>query len=146
MGPTPAVPNISAFPSFFRVRRTFGTCWRIGQERFIQRVFARVFNLFSSGRRIYRLSAFRLWGGRRGAAAWAALKRQSGGIDGSLITAKKKSTGNRPGLEAVAANAALTSAVFLLGVPGWRPPRLSPTFDPLGIAFLPLLFATSLLI
>ena len=31
---------------------------RIGLEGFIQRVFARVFNLFSSGRRIYRLSAF----------------------------------------------------------------------------------------
>jgi hypothetical protein len=26
------------------------------------------------------------------------------------------------------------SAVVLLGVPGWRPPRLSPGLDPLGIA------------
>jgi hypothetical protein len=30
--------------------------------------------------------------------------------------------------------AACLSAVFLLGVPRWRPPRLSPGFDPLGIA------------
>jgi len=47
-------------------------------------------------------------------------------IDGSLSTLNKKSSGSRSGLEAVAANAALMSAVFLLGVPGWRPPRLSP--------------------
>jgi len=64
--------------------------------------------------------------------------RQSGDIDGSLMTPNKKSSGSRSGLEAVAANAALMSAVFLLGVPSWRPPRLSPGLDPLGIA----IFAT----
>jgi hypothetical protein len=58
------------------------------------------------------------------------LKRQSGGIDGSLITAKKKSSGNSAGLEVAAAKAVFMSAVVLLGVPGWRPPRLSPFFDP----------------
>jgi hypothetical protein len=66
----------------------------------------------------------------KGAAAWAALKRQSAGIDGSLITAKKKSSGDRSGLEVAAAKAALMICVFLLGVPAWRPPRLSPGFDP----------------
>jgi hypothetical protein len=39
------------------------------------------------------------------------------------------------GLEAAAAMAAFLSAVFLFGVPRWRPPRLSPGFDPLGTAF-----------
>jgi hypothetical protein len=32
--------------------------------------------------------------------------------------------------------AAFLNAVFLLGVPRWRPPRRSPGFDPLGIATL----------
>jgi hypothetical protein len=54
--------------------------------------------------------------------------------------ASKKSSGEMSGLEAAAALAAFLSAVFLLGVPRWRPPRLSPGFDPLGIVFtfLPL--------
>jgi hypothetical protein len=30
--------------------------------------------------------------------------------------------------------AAFVSAVFLFGVARWRPPRLSPGFDPLGMA------------
>jgi hypothetical protein len=31
--------------------------------------------------------------------------------------------------------AAFRKAVFLFGVPRWRPPRRSPGFDPRGIAF-----------
>jgi hypothetical protein len=46
----------------------------------------------------------------------------------------KKSRGDTFGLEAAASMAAFRSPVFLLGVPRWRPPRLSPGFDPLGIA------------
>jgi hypothetical protein len=38
------------------------------------------------------------------------------------------------GFAAAAASAALLIAVFLFGVPRWRPPRLSPGFDPLGTA------------
>src|SRR5215469_9209087 len=64
--------------------------------------------------------------------------RNSGDTDASLITPNKKSSGDRPGLDVAAAKAAFTRAVFLLGVPGWRPPRLSPGLDPLGIA----IFAT----
>jgi hypothetical protein len=64
--------------------------------------------------------------------------RKSGDIDASLMTPNKKSSGDRSGLEVAASKAALTRAVFLLGVPGWRPPRLSPGLDPLGIA----IFAT----
>jgi hypothetical protein len=54
------------------------------------------------------------------------------------MTPNKKSSGDRSGLQVTASKAAFTRAVFLLGVPGWRPPRLSPGFDPLGIA----IFAT----
>ena len=64
--------------------------------------------------------------------------RNSGDTDASLITPNKKSSGDRPALDVAAAKAAFTRAVFLLGVPGWRPPRLSPGLDPLGIA----MFAT----
>jgi len=32
-----------------------------------------------------------------------------------------------------------------LGVPGWRPPRLSPGFDPLGIAVFTLFLSEELL-
>src|SRR6516164_7741124 len=60
--------------------------------------------------------------------------RNSGDTDASLITPNKKSSGDRPALDVAAAKAAFTRAVFLLGVPGWRPPRLSPGLDPLGIA------------
>jgi hypothetical protein len=41
---------------------------------------------------------------------------------------------------AAAASAAFLSAVFLFGVPRWRPPRLSPGFDPLGIAIFRRLY------
>jgi hypothetical protein len=44
----------------------------------------------------------------------------------------KNSSGEISGLAAAAAMAAVLSAVFLFGVPRWRPPRLSPGFDPLG--------------
>jgi hypothetical protein len=54
------------------------------------------------------------------------------------MTPKRKSSGVMSGLQAAAAIPAFVSAVFLFGVPRWRPPRLSPGFDPLGIA----LFAT----
>ena len=64
--------------------------------------------------------------------------RMSGDSDGSRITPSKKSSGDRSALEVAAAKAAFTRAVFLLGVPRWRPPRLSPGLDPLGIA----IFAT----
>jgi hypothetical protein len=50
------------------------------------------------------------------------------------MTPNKKSRGDRSALEVAAWKAAFKRAVFLLGVPGWRPPRLSPGFDPLGIA------------
>jgi hypothetical protein len=46
----------------------------------------------------------------------------------------KNSSGKISGFAAAAASAAFLSAVFLFGVPRWRPPRLSPGFDPLGIA------------
>ena len=52
---------------------------------------------------------------------------------GSRMTPNKKSSGVISGLEAAAAIPAFVSAVFLLGVPRWRPPRLSPGLDPLGI-------------
>ncbi|MET0536565.1 MAG: hypothetical protein ABWZ64_01235, partial [Xanthobacteraceae bacterium] len=42
--------------------------------------------------------------------------------------------GDMFGFEAAATMAAFRSTVFLLGVPRRRPPRLSPGFDPLGIA------------
>ena len=45
----------------------------------------------------------------------------------------KKSSGDMSGFAAAAANAAFLNAVFLFGVPRWRPPRLSPGFDPLGM-------------
>ncbi len=69
-----------------------------------------------------------------GGAARAAFIRQSGGIDESLMTSNRKSSGDSSGLQVAAAKAVFTSAVVLLGVPGWRPPRLSPGLDPLGIA------------
>jgi hypothetical protein len=50
----------------------------------------------------------------------------------------KNSSGEISGFAAAAASAAFLSAVFLFGVPRWRPPRLSPGFDPLGIALFPL--------
>lgn len=46
----------------------------------------------------------------------------------------KNTSGEISGFAAAAASAAFLSAVFLFGVPRWRPPRLSPGFDPLGIA------------
>jgi hypothetical protein len=52
----------------------------------------------------------------------------------------KKSSGDMSGFAAAAANAAFLNAVFLFGVPRWRPPRLSPGFDPLGILFSPKTF------
>jgi hypothetical protein len=48
----------------------------------------------------------------------------------------KNSRGDTFGLDAAAAMAAFRSIVLLLGVPRWRPPRLSPGFDPLGIALI----------
>src|ERR1700730_859054 len=44
------------------------------------------------------------------------------------------------GFVAAAASAESLSAVFLFGVPRWRPPRLSPGFDPLGIAIFRRLY------
>ena len=73
-----------------------------------------------------------------GECGLSGLIRQSGDNDASLMIPNKKSSGDRSGLEVAASKAAFTRAVFLLGVPGWRPPRLSPGFDPLGIA----IFAT----
>src|ERR1700737_5243468 len=70
----------------------------------------------------------------KGAAAWATLIRSSEDRLGSLIIPNKKSRGAISGFAAAAASAALLSAVFLFGVPRWRPPRLSPGFDPLGMA------------
>src|ERR1700730_15148576 len=70
----------------------------------------------------------------KGAAAWATLIRSSEDRLGSLIIPNKKSRGAISGFAAAAARAALLSAVFLFGVPRWRPPRLSPGFDPLGMA------------
>jgi hypothetical protein len=52
----------------------------------------------------------------------------------------KKSSGVMSGLEAAATNAAFVSAVFRFGVPRWRPPRLSPGLDPLGIAIFATFF------
>jgi hypothetical protein len=48
----------------------------------------------------------------------------------------KNSRGVTFGLDAAAAIAALRRTVLLLGGPRWRPPRLSPVFDPLGIALI----------
>src|SRR5437763_13230047 len=53
---------------------------------------------------------------------------------GSLMMPNKNTSGEISGFAAAAASAAFLSAVFLFGVPRWRPPRLSPGFDPLGIA------------
>jgi hypothetical protein len=50
---------------------------------------------------------------------------------GSLMMPHKNSSGDFAGAPA---STAFLSAVFLFGVPRWRPPRLSPGFDPLGIA------------
>jgi hypothetical protein len=49
----------------------------------------------------------------------------------------KNSRGDKFELDAAAAIAAFRTTVLLLGVPRWRPPRLSPGFDPLGIAHVP---------
>src|SRR5215472_13467549 len=57
--------------------------------------------------------------------------RNSEDILGSAMMPYKNSSGD---FAAAAASAAFLSAVFLFGVPRWRPPRLSPGFDPLGIA------------
>jgi hypothetical protein len=54
---------------------------------------------------------------------------------GFLMIDRRKSSGETFGSQAAASIAAFRSTVFLLGVPRWRPPRLSPGFDPLGIAF-----------
>src|ERR1700726_2683997 len=56
---------------------------------------------------------------------------------GSLMMPNKNTSGEISGFAAAAAMAAFLSAVFLFGVPRWRPPRLSPGFDPRGIAFFP---------
>jgi hypothetical protein len=64
----------------------------------------------------------------------AILIRRRLGVVGSLMTPNKKSTGEIAGFAAAAASAAFLRAVFLLGVPRWRPPRRSPGFEPLGIA------------
>src|ERR1700731_1269432 len=77
----------------------------------------------------------------KGAAAWATLMRSSEDTLGSLMMPNKKSSGDISGFAAAAASAAFLCAVFLFGVPRWRPPRLSPGFDPLGMAiFRSLLF------
>jgi hypothetical protein len=59
---------------------------------------------------------------------------------GFLTMLNKKSSGDITGFAAAAASAAFMSAVFLFGVPRWRPPRLSPGFDPLGIAIFRRLY------
>src|SRR4029077_13866118 len=59
---------------------------------------------------------------------------------GSLMKPNKNSRGEISGFAAAAARAAFLSAVFLFGVPRWRPPRLSPGFDPLGIAIFRRLY------
>src|ERR1700730_13201232 len=74
----------------------------------------------------------------KGAAAWATLMRSSEDTLGSLMMPNKKSSGDISGFAAAAASAAFLCAVFLFGVPRWRPPRLSPGFDPLGIAIFPI--------
>jgi hypothetical protein len=66
--------------------------------------------------------------------ASAIRTRSSLDVVGSLIMPNKKSSGEISGFAAAAASAAFLSAVFLLGVPRWRPPRRSPGFDPLGTA------------
>src|SRR6478609_3172140 len=77
----------------------------------------------------------------KGAAWAAALIRSSEDALGSLMMPNKKSNGDMARFAAAAAIAAFMSAVFLFGVPRWRPPRLSPGFDPLGMAiFRSLLF------
>jgi hypothetical protein len=70
----------------------------------------------------------------KGAATWAALIRSSKDTLGFLMMPNKNSSGEISGFAAAAASAAFLSAVFLFDVPRWRPPRLSPGFDPLGIA------------
>src|ERR1700730_8941235 len=70
----------------------------------------------------------------KGAAWAAALIRSSEDALGSLMMPNKKSSGDMAGFAAAASIAAFMSAVFLFGVPRWRPPRLSPGFDPRGIA------------
>src|SRR3984893_1746933 len=70
----------------------------------------------------------------KGAAAWATLMRSSEDTLGSLMMPNKKSSGDISGFAAAAASAAFLCAVFLFGIPRWRPPRLSPGFDPLGMA------------
>ena len=70
----------------------------------------------------------------KGSIAWATLMRSSEDDLGSLMMPNKNSSGKISGFAAAAASAAFLSAVFLFGVPRWRPPRLSPGFDPLGIA------------
>src|ERR1700738_2365061 len=70
----------------------------------------------------------------KGAAWAAALIRSSEDALGSLMMPNKKSSGDIAGFAAAASIAAFMSAVFLFGVPRRRPPRLSPGFDPRGIA------------
>src|SRR6476659_7571598 len=69
----------------------------------------------------------------KGSIAWATLMRSSEDDLGSLMMPNKNSSGKISGFAAAAASAAFLSAVFLFGVPRWRPPRLSPGFDPLDI-------------
>src|ERR1700738_2245359 len=76
----------------------------------------------------------------KGAAWAAALIRSSEDALGSLMMPNKKSSGDIAGFAAAASIAAFMSAVFLFGVPRWRPPRLSPGFDPLGIAIFRRLY------
>src|SRR5262249_23522943 len=59
---------------------------------------------------------------------------------GSLMMPNKNSSGKISGFAAAAASAAFLSTVFLLGVPRWRPPRLSPGFYPLAIAIFRSLY------
>jgi hypothetical protein len=51
---------------------------------------------------------------------------------GSLMMPKKNASGEISGFAGATAMATFLSAIFLFGVPRWRPPRLSPGFDPLG--------------
>jgi hypothetical protein len=71
-----------------------------------------------------------------GKAASAAVTWSSKGKSAFAIRERKKSNGKKLGSAAAAAIAAFRNAVFLLGVPRWRPPRRSPGNDPLGIATL----------
>src|SRR5271166_4331599 len=76
----------------------------------------------------------------KGSIAWATLMRSSEDDVGSLMMPNKNSSGKISGFAAAAASAAFLSTVFLFGVPRWRPPRLSPGFDPLGIAIFRRLY------